>query len=1490
MGRIIKKCLLLLSFCSVLFLTACDLLGGEGSFDIEINGIKGISDINVDVETNIISFEVLANVTTFDVTSIQTNYEEIEIKPVDSNSSVVTLKEGLNEFTINFTGEVMYLGKECTIEEEWYLNITRLSAATVESIEVSEWKVDYYLDEVFEEGKLLVKYSDNSTFLIDLKSSMVSGFDTSKVGVVEVTIEYSGKTFTTNITVTEFVATLVDVNVLIWYSNYTFNQEFRDGMLELKYDNGVTKRISLTEEMVTGFDSSVVGEYEVTITYNEFTFKKNIFISEPLDGSIENYSNVITVMVKFMVFVEFGVVEGDEDYTKRFDSYYNDFYYDEYSREMMISMLELSGVTDEDVDYALDLLEEKLPEYQQICFDIIELLDSENALLDITEYIYNDWDNHIALINEITDFFTTSQYVAAIMFFVDLDNHDTINGLNFEEYLEYVEKFDIYNISEIMEKYFNTSGNFLNSEVDWFTFVDTIKNIVNVLTNFDKEDLKLMVDTINGLLLDPENVSTVDLTKSINLLGELLLDFYEIAPNTEFVTGFLSYLFDTKLVYPIELVEVLALVLIDFTADDMLEVLDILKSDSDYMILEILHCLSVNIVSNIDLVYDGNFEDSFAKYFYDMLGADINKSAEFSSDLYKYLVLLSNTSLTEGNKGSLNDDLMNLLSTVSELVYNPFDFWVYGSTDNTFIIEQGLSENDFYNYLNSNSRLYYDGISVEFTNEITQGINLNKSGIQYLVINIDGNVLSIPVYVVGEDFDLELKYFYVSNDITTYYERVSNNVTFSNNLYFNIEYYDASDDLYFSFRGYSNLKNENVHITNKELGVQEGLLEYYLFNKVLIYLPIDVLVYDNGSVVEDYFYISKNYNNSDYNYSSFYQDVTTMSDLIFIYNEKYVSNGSIYTTSTEVSIEQLDVSTIDFTVTGSQTVQITYKGQEYITHIYIYSYIDYIDQIISHEDIYIEQGSSVEDKYLILYEEIEGSVKYNNYSYVIKMSVLIDLLESKSYDVDYSEFNSSVIGNHYSYVYCTKDNKRYSFYLRVEVYEKQENLSVLSIKKLRNNDNSIDTYFYENKLSLSDCDDINSSNDLNNYGIEIIKDNFLNSTKLNLVDFIRIYDASINVDIESSMLLILIDDQVYSLSIDILSNIAPIEIRSSYYSTSYYYNGVGYTCVEVTYCDLNTNQEYCVDIIKQEIGYTSQLEGSYDYQSVQIVLFGLHVYVDVYVYSSYECVNATAQNNFVIGLDDIENFDLNLRFEYYYYYNNYNYNHHYSYETITSNRFTVTNKDEIDLEQFGVQTLIIDLNGTEYNILVNFITKEQYIYNLISDMTNKILINTNLLDSTLIINEKIEGSSLLSNYYGYYNLYTINIGDFVDYAESIGVDITLSAAEFSSIGFENIYFNFDGYSKSIQFLVIFEVNHGVIFTSLNSGQSLTVENIEEINAGTNLFDYYIDITRYDYYYYTYEYTISLAELKYIYNASISIEDSILTIELNGIVYTLNINE
>lgn len=198
-----KKKLALLLMCVIMCcaivattLVACT----DDTWTFKVEGVIGYSDAIIDEVNKTVSFTVQPSINSFDLNNIKVpatlSYTVKNAAKEDVAGNTVLLNSGDNTYYMTFKGDVEVGWKKYPVDVEWTIKIMRLSLeVTLSNVEIATFETTYIIDEAFKGGKIKLTYSDESTELVDIDFSMVTGFSTSNLGTYTITITYGEYTF-----------------------------------------------------------------------------------------------------------------------------------------------------------------------------------------------------------------------------------------------------------------------------------------------------------------------------------------------------------------------------------------------------------------------------------------------------------------------------------------------------------------------------------------------------------------------------------------------------------------------------------------------------------------------------------------------------------------------------------------------------------------------------------------------------------------------------------------------------------------------------------------------------------------------------------------------------------------------------------------------------------------------------------------------------------------------------------------------------------------------------------------------------------------------------------------------------------------------------------------------------------------------------------------------------------------------------------------------
>ena len=147
-------------------------------------------------------------------------------------------------------------------------------------------------------GKIEVIYNNNSRKYVNVSDLDIVGFSAEEVGTFTIQITYDNYTVDFTYIVHH---NLESISVVTFKSNYYVGDEFVEGVLLLKFADGTTEHVRLTQDLVTGFDTTTEGKITLTITYEYLEITYDIVVSHPyvLDYEVIDYKHIYKVGEEF---------------------------------------------------------------------------------------------------------------------------------------------------------------------------------------------------------------------------------------------------------------------------------------------------------------------------------------------------------------------------------------------------------------------------------------------------------------------------------------------------------------------------------------------------------------------------------------------------------------------------------------------------------------------------------------------------------------------------------------------------------------------------------------------------------------------------------------------------------------------------------------------------------------------------------------------------------------------------------------------------------------------------------------------------------------------------------------------------------------------------------------------------------------------------------------------------------------------------------------
>lgn len=245
------------------------------------------------------------------------SYNDDTSEEIDLTSDMVSGydKDYLGKQTITVT----YQGKTATFEVEVIKKeATKIELVTlpnkIEYIRGQKLDSDGAIKTEYIEGqpldisnlKVIALYNDGTSEVIDASMDMISGYDVNIIGKQTITVTYKGKTTTFEVNVKAKSVTKIEVtppNKLEYIEGQRL--DLSGGKVKVFYDNGTSEEISLTDDMISGYDTSLVGKQTITVTYKGETTTFDVNVIEKVITKIE--MNSLPNKVNYLVDQKFEI-------------------------------------------------------------------------------------------------------------------------------------------------------------------------------------------------------------------------------------------------------------------------------------------------------------------------------------------------------------------------------------------------------------------------------------------------------------------------------------------------------------------------------------------------------------------------------------------------------------------------------------------------------------------------------------------------------------------------------------------------------------------------------------------------------------------------------------------------------------------------------------------------------------------------------------------------------------------------------------------------------------------------------------------------------------------------------------------------------------------------------------------------------------------------------------------------------------------------------
>lgn len=241
---------------------------GESTIVIKFNGFTYEMDISV-VEKSPIKLNVSNYRTEYikdetfgegdAVVEVEYDNGEIQTLPFGEYEAILNLQEQPYNCTINYKN--LSFSYSVTIVEKVLTEIT-ITEPT---------KTMYAIGEEFDATGLTVTAVYNNGSTEDIKDYTIDGFDSSKAQDCIITVIYQNKYKNFNVTVSG--NSLIDIDVASYTKTYQTGDKFDMDTMKVYAVYSDNSRVEIDNYTIEGFDSSLVGTKDVTVSYSGITKK-----------------------------------------------------------------------------------------------------------------------------------------------------------------------------------------------------------------------------------------------------------------------------------------------------------------------------------------------------------------------------------------------------------------------------------------------------------------------------------------------------------------------------------------------------------------------------------------------------------------------------------------------------------------------------------------------------------------------------------------------------------------------------------------------------------------------------------------------------------------------------------------------------------------------------------------------------------------------------------------------------------------------------------------------------------------------------------------------------------------------------------------------------------------------------------------------------------------------------------------------------------------
>lgn len=129
---------------------------------------------------------------------------------------------------------------------------------------------------------LLVEHYDGYEEEIVITSDMISGYNPNVIGTQTITVYHAEKSTSFQVSVIALTEVGISIKKMPNKINYTYGEELNltGALITVTYNNGAKKDIAITNEMVNGYNSILIGNQSLLVTYQGKSLSLQITISK----------------------------------------------------------------------------------------------------------------------------------------------------------------------------------------------------------------------------------------------------------------------------------------------------------------------------------------------------------------------------------------------------------------------------------------------------------------------------------------------------------------------------------------------------------------------------------------------------------------------------------------------------------------------------------------------------------------------------------------------------------------------------------------------------------------------------------------------------------------------------------------------------------------------------------------------------------------------------------------------------------------------------------------------------------------------------------------------------------------------------------------------------------------------------------------------------------------------------------------------------------